>query len=66
MNFATSISSPLLGGGTNSGDLHFVVEYLMNSCGFSTEEVDKASESLAHLESTKKPGIVIAFFRYHG
>ncbi|KAG6470592.1 hypothetical protein ZIOFF_071666 [Zingiber officinale] len=66
MHFATSTSSSRLCGGTNASDPHFVVEYLVNSCGFPVEEADKASESLAHLQSTEKLDAVIAFFRYHG
>ncbi|XP_074571013.1 transcription termination factor MTERF8, chloroplastic-like [Curcuma longa] len=66
VRFATSASSPLLGGGTNSGDPHFVVEYLVNSCGFSVEGANKASKPLARLQSTEKPDAVIAFFRSQG
>ncbi|KAG6473687.1 transcription termination factor MTERF15, mitochondrial-like [Zingiber officinale] len=62
--FATS--SPLSGGGTSSRDPHFMVEYLVNSCGFSMEEASKASKRLEHLRSTENPDAVLAFFRSHG
>ncbi|KAG6471876.1 uncharacterized protein LOC122028958 [Zingiber officinale] len=64
--FATSTSSPLSGGGTSSRDPHFMVEYLVNSCGFSMEEASKASKPLAHLRSTENPDAVLAFFRSQG
>ncbi|KAG6473689.1 hypothetical protein ZIOFF_067606 [Zingiber officinale] len=64
--FATSTSSPLSGGGTSSRDPHFMVQYLVNSCGFSMEEASKASKPLAHLRSTENPDAVLAFFRSQG
>ncbi|KAG6473685.1 hypothetical protein ZIOFF_067602 [Zingiber officinale] len=64
--FATSTSSPLSGGGTSSREPHFMVEYLVNSCGLSVEEASKASKYLAHLRSTENPNAVLAFFRSQG
>ncbi|KAG6471880.1 transcription termination factor MTERF6, chloroplastic/mitochondrial-like isoform X1 [Zingiber officinale] len=64
--FATSTSSPLSGGSTSSRDSHFMVEYLVNSCGFSVEEASKASKPLAHLRSTENPDAVLSFFRSQG
>ncbi|XP_042441202.1 transcription termination factor MTERF8, chloroplastic-like [Zingiber officinale] len=61
--FSTSTSSPLSGGGISSRDPHFMVEFLVNSCGFSMEEASKASKPLAHLQSTENPEAVLAFFR---
>ncbi|KAG6473690.1 hypothetical protein ZIOFF_067607 [Zingiber officinale] len=64
--FSTSTSSPLSGGGISSRDPHFMVEFLVNSCGFSMEEASKASKPLAHLQSTENPEAVLAFFRSQG
>ncbi|XP_042443351.1 uncharacterized protein LOC122028573 [Zingiber officinale] len=64
--FSTSTSSPLSGGGISSRDPHFMVEFLVNSCGFSMEDASKASKPLAHLQSTENPEAVLAFFRSQG
>uniref|UniRef100_A0A804KZT1 Mitochondrial transcription termination factor family protein n=1 Tax=Musa acuminata subsp. malaccensis TaxID=214687 RepID=A0A804KZT1_MUSAM len=53
-------------GGTMSPDPHFMVEYLVNSCGFSPSEAAKFSKSLAHLRSTEKPDDVLNFMRSQG
>ncbi|XP_064944083.1 uncharacterized protein LOC135585230 isoform X2 [Musa acuminata AAA Group] len=53
-------------GGTMSPDPHFMVEYLLNSCGFSSSEAAKFSKSLAHLRSTEKPDDVLNFMRSQG
>nr|XP_018675026.1 PREDICTED: transcription termination factor MTERF9, chloroplastic-like [Musa acuminata subsp. malaccensis] len=52
--------------GTMSPDPHFMVEYLVNSCGFSHSEAAKFSKSLAHLRSTEKPDAVLNFMRSRG
>ncbi|KAG6471873.1 hypothetical protein ZIOFF_069320 [Zingiber officinale] len=57
---------PLSCGSTSSRDPHFMVKYLLNSCGFSEEEASKASKHLAHLRSTENPDAVLAFFRSQG
>ncbi|CAL9122839.1 unnamed protein product [Musa acuminata var. zebrina] len=49
-----------------SPDPHFMVEYLVNSCGFSPSEAAKFSKSLAHLRSTEKPDDVLNFMRSQG
>ncbi|RWV94737.1 hypothetical protein GW17_00042701 [Ensete ventricosum] len=53
-------------GGTISPDPHFMVEYLVNSCGFSPSEAAKFSKPLAHLRSTEKPDAVLNFMRSQG
>nr|XP_018675044.1 PREDICTED: transcription termination factor MTERF15, mitochondrial-like isoform X2 [Musa acuminata subsp. malaccensis] len=53
-------------GGTMSPDPHFMVEYLVNSCGFSPSEAAKVSKPLAHLRSTEKPDAVLNFMRSQG
>ncbi|THU52674.1 hypothetical protein C4D60_Mb10t06420 [Musa balbisiana] len=53
-------------GGTLSPDPHFMVEYLVNSCGFSPSEAAKVSKPLAHLRSTEKPDAVLNFMRSQG
>ncbi|KAG6473686.1 uncharacterized protein LOC122026529 [Zingiber officinale] len=59
-------SSPSSCGGTSSRDPHFMVDYLVNSCGFSVEAASKASKPLAHLRSTENPDTVLAFFKSQG
>nr|XP_018675025.1 PREDICTED: uncharacterized protein LOC103969101 isoform X2 [Musa acuminata subsp. malaccensis] len=53
-------------GGTMSPDPHFMVEYLVNSCGFSPSEAAKVSKPLAHLRATEKPDAVLNFMRSQG
>ncbi|CAL9180476.1 unnamed protein product [Musa hybrid cultivar] len=53
-------------GGTMSPDPHFMVEYLVNSCGFSSSEAAKVSKPLAHLRATEKPDAVLNFMRSQG
>ncbi|RWW03424.1 hypothetical protein GW17_00033415 [Ensete ventricosum] len=53
-------------GGTISPEPHFMVEYLVNSCGFSPSEAAKFSKPLAHLRSTEKPDAVLNFMRSQG
>ncbi|XP_064985892.1 transcription termination factor MTERF15, mitochondrial-like isoform X1 [Musa acuminata AAA Group] len=53
-------------GGTMSPDPPFMVEYLVNSCGFSPSEAAKVSKPLAHLRSTEKPDAVLNFMRSQG
>nr|XP_018675020.1 PREDICTED: transcription termination factor MTERF15, mitochondrial-like isoform X1 [Musa acuminata subsp. malaccensis]XP_018675021.1 PREDICTED: transcription termination factor MTERF15, mitochondrial-like isoform X1 [Musa acuminata subsp. malaccensis] len=53
-------------GGTMSPDPHFMVEYLVNSWGFSPSEAAKVSKPLAHLRATKKPDAVLNFMRSQG
>ncbi|XP_018675026.2 transcription termination factor MTERF15, mitochondrial-like [Musa acuminata AAA Group] len=52
--------------GTMSPDPHFMVEYLVNSCGFSPSEAAKFSKPLARLRSTEKPDAVVNFMRSRG
>nr|XP_018675024.1 PREDICTED: transcription termination factor MTERF6, chloroplastic/mitochondrial-like isoform X1 [Musa acuminata subsp. malaccensis] len=53
-------------GGTMSPDPHFMVEYLVNSCGFSPSEAAKFSKPLARLRSTENPDAVLNFMRSQG
>ncbi|CAL9122815.1 unnamed protein product [Musa acuminata var. zebrina] len=43
-----------------------MVEYLVNSCGFSSSEAAKFSKPLAHLRATEKPDAVLNFMRSQG
>ncbi|KAG6488195.1 hypothetical protein ZIOFF_056954 [Zingiber officinale] len=53
-------------GGTSSPDPHFMVDYLVNSCGFSADGASKVSKSLPPFPSTEKPDAVIRFLRSQG
>ncbi|XP_074562140.1 transcription termination factor MTEF18, mitochondrial-like [Curcuma longa] len=59
----TSVSSP---GATASPDPHFLVEYLVDTCGFSANAASKVSKLLPRIQSTENPGAVIGFFRSQG
>ncbi|KAG6484182.1 transcription termination factor MTERF8, chloroplastic-like [Zingiber officinale] len=58
----TSASS----GATASPDPHFMVEYLMNTCGFSADVASQVSKSLPRSQSTEKADAVLGFFRSQG
>ncbi|CAL9771450.1 unnamed protein product [Musa acuminata subsp. burmannicoides] len=64
--FSSSIDPAAAVGVTISPDPNFMVEYLVNSCGFSPSEAAKFSKPLAHLRSTEKPDAVINFMRSQG
>ncbi|XP_009380832.2 transcription termination factor MTERF15, mitochondrial-like [Musa acuminata AAA Group] len=64
--FSSSVDAAAAVGGTISPDPHFMVEYLVNSCGFSPSEAAKFSKPLAHLRSTEKPDAVLNFMRSQG
>ncbi|CAL9200035.1 uncharacterized protein LOC103969082 [Musa acuminata AAA Group] len=64
--FSSSVDLPAAVGVTTSPDPHFMVEYLVNSCGFSPSEAAKFSKPLAHLRSTEKPDAVLNFMRSQG
>ncbi|CAL9771448.1 unnamed protein product, partial [Musa acuminata subsp. burmannicoides] len=64
--FSSSVNAAATVGGTMSPDPHFMVEYLVNSCGFSPSEAAKFSKPLAHLRSTEKPDDVLNFMRSQG
>ncbi|XP_065028569.1 uncharacterized protein LOC135585230 isoform X3 [Musa acuminata AAA Group] len=64
--FSSSVDAAAAVGGTISPDPHFMVEYLVNSCGFSPSEAAMFSEPLAHLRSTEKPDAVLNFMRSQG
>ncbi|XP_008809523.2 uncharacterized protein LOC103721199 [Phoenix dactylifera] len=65
--FFFSSSTAAAGDGEKSSRRpHFVVEYLINSCGLSSTEASKASKSLAHLKSTEKPDAFLGFMRSRG
>ncbi|RRT56985.1 hypothetical protein B296_00019036 [Ensete ventricosum] len=63
---SSSVAAAAAVGGTISPEPHFMVEYLVNSCGFSSSEAAKFSKRLAHLRSTEKPDAVLNFMRSHG
>ncbi|WOL08673.1 hypothetical protein Cni_G17426 [Canna indica] len=62
----SSFAVDVVAGGIPSPDSHFIVEYLMKSCGLSAAEAAKASKSLAHLPSAKNPDAVLTFMRSQG
>ncbi|CAL9771411.1 unnamed protein product [Musa acuminata subsp. burmannicoides] len=65
--FSSSVNAAAVTvGGTISPDPHFMVEYLVNSCGFSPSEAAKFSKPLAHLRSTEKPDAFLNFMRSQG
>ncbi|THU52683.1 hypothetical protein C4D60_Mb10t06510 [Musa balbisiana] len=64
--FSSSVDPAAAVGVTTSPDPHFMVEYLVNSCGFSPSEAAKFSKPLAHLRSTEKPDAVVNFMRSQG
>ncbi|URE49641.1 mTERF family protein [Musa troglodytarum] len=64
--FSSSVDAAAAVGGTISPNPHFMVEYLVNSCGFSPSEAAKSSKPLAHLRSTEKPDAVLNFMRSQG
>ncbi|CAL9059559.1 unnamed protein product [Musa banksii] len=64
--FSSSVNAAAAVGGTISPDPHFMVEYLVNSCGFSSSEAAKFSKPLVHLRSTKNPDAVLNFMRSQG
>ncbi|KAG6488183.1 transcription termination factor MTERF8, chloroplastic-like [Zingiber officinale] len=59
----TSVSSS---GVTASPDPHFIVEYLMNTCGFSADDASKVSKFCPRIKSTEKADAVLGFFRSQG
>ncbi|XP_064985938.1 uncharacterized protein LOC103969890 isoform X1 [Musa acuminata AAA Group] len=64
--FSSSAGSAAAVGGTISPDPHFMVEYLVNSCGFSPSKAAKFSKPLAHLRSIEKPEVVLNFMISQG
>ncbi|URE49645.1 mTERF family protein, partial [Musa troglodytarum] len=64
--FSFSVDAAAAVGGTISPHPHFMVEYLVNTCGFSSSEAAKFSKPLAHLRSTEKPDAVVNFMRSQG
>ncbi|XP_064985929.1 transcription termination factor MTERF15, mitochondrial-like [Musa acuminata AAA Group] len=65
--FSSSVNAAAVTvGGTMSPDPHFMVEYLVNSCGFSPSEAAKFSKPLARLRSTENPDAVVNFMRSQG
>ncbi|XP_008804492.2 transcription termination factor MTERF2, chloroplastic-like [Phoenix dactylifera] len=62
----TSTAGASGAGGISCREPHFMLDYLITSCGLSFDEASKASKYLSHLKSTKKPDSVLNFFRSHG
>ncbi|XP_073010107.1 transcription termination factor MTERF8, chloroplastic-like [Typha latifolia] len=44
----------------------FIVRYLIDSCGLSSDKAAKASEHLAHLKALSNPDSVRHFLKHHG
>lgn len=57
------VSSGELSGG---GSAHFMVDYLVGSCGLSAAEALRVSLNLAHLKSPEKPDAVVRLLREEG
>ncbi|XP_042422765.1 uncharacterized protein LOC122010338 isoform X1 [Zingiber officinale] len=49
-----------------STDPHFLVEYLVNTCGFSADDASKVSKSLPRIRSAEKADAVLGFLRSQG
>nr|XP_029117028.1 transcription termination factor MTERF2, chloroplastic-like [Elaeis guineensis] len=64
--FFSSATASADKGQKSSQRSHFVVEYLINSCGLSSTEASKASKSLAHLKSTKRIDAFLRSLRSQG
>ncbi|XP_042426543.1 transcription termination factor MTERF15, mitochondrial-like [Zingiber officinale] len=52
--------------GTASPDPNFLVEYLMNACGFSADDASKVSKSFPRFRSAEKADAVLGFLRSQG
>ncbi|KAG6484190.1 transcription termination factor MTERF15, mitochondrial-like [Zingiber officinale] len=63
--FFSTCTSASTSGPTASPDPHFMVDYLVNSCGFSATGASKVS-SFLRLRSTEKPDAVLGFLRSQG
>ncbi|XP_065026756.1 transcription termination factor MTERF2, chloroplastic-like [Musa acuminata AAA Group] len=63
---SSSVDPAAAVGVTISPDPNFMVEYLVNSCGFSPSEAAMFSKPLARLRSTEKPDAVLNFMRSQG
>ncbi|XP_074571176.1 uncharacterized protein LOC141827757 [Curcuma longa] len=64
--FSSTGASVSSSGVAASSDPHFMVEYLVNTCGFSTDTASKASKLLPRIQSTEKADAVLGFFRSQG
>ncbi|XP_042422772.1 transcription termination factor MTERF15, mitochondrial-like [Zingiber officinale] len=51
---------------TASPDPNFLVEYLMNACGFSADDASKVSKSFPRFRSAEKADAVLGFLRSQG
>ncbi|KAF0890832.1 hypothetical protein E2562_004313 [Oryza meyeriana var. granulata] len=56
LRFSTSSSTPP----------HFMVQYLVSSCGLSPAEAAEAAPRFAHLDSASRPDAALAFLRSQG
>ncbi|XP_017701688.2 uncharacterized protein LOC108511803 [Phoenix dactylifera] len=45
---------------------HFMVDYLVDSCGFSPEKAARALKHVRRIESPQQPDSVLDFFKRHG
>ncbi|KAG6488171.1 transcription termination factor MTERF8, chloroplastic-like [Zingiber officinale] len=51
---------------TASPDPNFLVEYLVNTCGFSANDASKVSKKLSRCQSTERADAVLGFLRSKG
>ncbi|KAG6484181.1 hypothetical protein ZIOFF_060976 [Zingiber officinale] len=59
-------TSASFSGATASPNPHFMVEYHVNMCGFSTNDASKVSKLLPHIQSTEKSDVFLRFFKSQG
>ncbi|KAG6484156.1 uncharacterized protein LOC122017892 isoform X1 [Zingiber officinale] len=64
--FSTGASASSSVATTASTDPHFLVEYLVNTCGFSADDASKVSKSLPRIRSAEKADAVLGFLRSQG
>ncbi|KAG6483487.1 hypothetical protein ZIOFF_060135 [Zingiber officinale] len=64
--FFSTGASVSASGATASPDPHFLVEYLVDTFGFSADNASKVSKLLPRIQSTEKPDAVLGFFRSQG
>ncbi|XP_010939574.1 transcription termination factor MTERF8, chloroplastic [Elaeis guineensis] len=64
--FSSAITGAASEGHNSFHRPHFMVAYLVNSCGLSSAEASKATKFLAHLKSTERPDAFLGFMRNRG
>ncbi|XP_078161451.1 transcription termination factor MTERF15, mitochondrial-like [Carex rostrata] len=66
LNRSTSLTASTAPTQASPPNPHFAVEYLVQSCGLSSDEALKASKYIPHLKSPEKPNAVLCFLRDTG